>query len=359
LLEKLQEAASTALADKAAVGSFRLQKQLQQQYRGFTNRSGSRAKAAAEAAAAVAATAGDGMGGPSGDDASTQQQQQQQQREWQSQLHGSIAGTASTSRQQGAQLHSELGPTLDSQQQQLDQPSWPVHKPATAFALPDNHQQQQHKQQQHESSRALPPPAAAVLAGGGGSRKCGRRVAVLEELHDADEQQHGANGQQPDAACAQGEVPCWVAQREPASFKQQQQQQSIVHRAGEEAEHCSSFERQPATAAAAEHPGQQGTMYGCQLECSITKHLGEAADAADVSVAAFALFGSQMPSMAAAEPLQLGEVAAEEADGADAAQMAAGADPKPAAATAGGWRQRKQAPGGRRRVSGSAAASLF
>jgi hypothetical protein len=92
-------------------------------------------------------------------------------------------------------------------------------------------------------------------------------------------------------------------------------------------------------------------MYGCQLEASITERF--AADAADASDAAFALFGSLMPSMGAAEPLQLGEVPAADADGvisSDVAQPASAADAKPAA-VAGGWRQRKQVPGDRRRVS--------
>jgi hypothetical protein len=163
---------------------------------------------------------------------------------------------------------------------------------------------------------------------------------------------------------AQEEVLCWGKQCEPTGFRDEQQQRSITHWAGEEAERCSSWDRQAAatTAAAAEHaghPGQQGSMYGCQLESSITEHLGVPADPADASDAAFALFGSLMPSIGAAEPLQLAEVAAAAADGAIAAQVAAGAGSKPAAAAAGGWRQRKQVPGGRRRVSGSAAANLF
>jgi hypothetical protein len=107
---------------------------------------------------------------------------------------------------------------LQQQQQQLDQPSWPVHRSAIGFTPPDNQQQQQ-----HESSLAPPPPAAALWAGGGGSRKRGRRVAVLEELHDTEEQQHGANGQQPDAAYAQEEVLCWAKKHEPTGVKQQQQ----------------------------------------------------------------------------------------------------------------------------------------
>jgi hypothetical protein len=345
LLNKLQEAASTALAAKAAVGSSRLQKQLQQQYKGFSSLSGNKASAAADAAAAVAAAAGDGTGGASTDveedNGSTQQQQQQQQRQSQLRLRDSAAVTEKEG--QDLQINKQVMqiPTMSAPSQQ-----WQQHGQVP----------QHSEQRQHESSLVLPPPAAALWSGAGGGRKRGRRVAVLEELHEE---------QQGSVDCELEEVLCFADKHVHADKEQQQQQQQAVSWLGQSQGGGSSLNAQ---AAPAEQPEQQGTRYRFKMESSAES---AAVAVAGSSGAASRLFGSSlMTGVGAAVPLQLGE-AAECADtlptqlegpasaaGTQPAQAGASSSQQPAAAV-GGWRQRKQLPVGRRRVSGSAVASLF
>jgi hypothetical protein len=172
-------------------------------------------------------------------------------------------------------------------------------------------------------------------------------VAVLEELQDE---------QQPDLAedhayCAFGvgnESRSHCAEHMDQEW--QQQQEGVGNWRG-----GSSLTEQAAV-------GRREQL----LEAAPYKHQHRAelaAGAAGVAAAssfdaASALFGSLMPSMGASELLQLEEVPEGAVAGpakvlvADAVQLAA-AEPL------GGWRQRKQQPAGRRRVSGSAAASLF
>ncbi|KAF6264058.1 hypothetical protein COO60DRAFT_269636 [Scenedesmus sp. NREL 46B-D3] len=358
LLSKLQEAAITDLAAKAAVGSSRLQKQLQQQHRSCS-RSGSRAKAAAQAAAAVAAGAGDGTGHPDaeeedgGAEQQRQQEPQQQLHQWQMQMRGSTAGSGDG---QDDKMDGGLQPPQPLPgQQQLQMPTWPAHRP-TSSAAPQQgmqpQQQQPQPQQQHMSLLTLPHPAAAPWPGGFGSRKRGRRVAVLDGLHDADEQHH--------AEAAKGGEVLGCQEQAQLAYKEQQ---AAEWRRSQEAGCCSSLDGQ----AAAEQPGQwqHSSLNGCQLISSSAEAAGGAVDFTDGSHAAVAASGSPLPNSAAAVPLQLGEAA--EHAGTHPVQLRVGAvvsdaeaaGSQPAAAALGRWRQRKQLPAGRKRFSGSAAASLF